>query len=563
MITKTGDVIAVQVFEIGGQRMIDGGDISELVVSGSWENVLDGKPGDGVAKVVLQKCDDNRLDVIHPYLHELCISLNGDVVFQGPIHFYSASIGAGAQIVAFDMTAWLAVRFVRDQFDWSTGEQVGVIIKYLITSAMRVADPNILPYLNVQPITHTIARQNGSLTSASNLFPGLAFPTVLLHTYAQGERPLTDPHEIVWSAYLSFLVGAFAHTSVFGRQINYWTYGTSLQNLPPADVSDFASFPNLTRNGDAFCTSKTVQVGKATFSNVTGTSGDYGLETPYGETPTTDSTFYVGQQLEVDSSLTMLIGTEYVANSYVIHPSPHWPVGFVFDNALLNDYVGSLSGDVFGEAGGVHPAWPVLVERFESQPDVIGRDQAQIIAQTGIVLTAPLATLDVAEFKAVVSSSAPWDFTKIAPGYTTLVTTRLGGIELQVSHVGGSWAAGKLELYVGLSNLSLPTTQKSYVGFAANTAPAEATVTPIVDTTDAYFTHRRYTGDPDDMTAPVYVVSSGRPAAFFFPPNTIVAIGTGPDVTAYQTAFPGYTTLNINNSDYDLLALACKTGVGF
>lgn len=585
-------VLSVGVYETGGRRLIDGGDITELAAAGSWKNVIDAAAGTSIATVTLQKCEqpDVRLDYITPFLHELRISLDNEIVFEGPIFQYAAQISKGAQIVAYDMSAWFAWREVLDQFDWSTGAPISTIISGLVTSALNGGPAwpnydymNMLPYLNVQPIPKVVNRQNGSLTQyvTGHYIPGPIYVPAVTNVFAQGARPLTDPHEIVWDAYLSYFVGKQVHMSCQGRQVNFWPYGTSLEQLAPADVADFIDFPNLVRDGAKFVTSATCQVRDDTLTM--GNPGTPPADT-YGAhigadgfsvisnlTSGVEIPFYVGQALSTDSSLTLPIGTEFVGTQWFAgYPGASDPsVTVSVDNLFLaNVSVGAnVKGEVFGHAGGKHPLWPVLVARERSEPDVVGRDQAAIIAASMLQTDVPFDSLDVGEFDVVLTSDTPWDFRTIVPGYTALITTRLGGINLQVSSTMGSWSNAKLTLTVGFRTLpatpgTLPD-NRVYIDWGGNGQTGVDPDLINVDTTNGLYTHRRFVGDTDVAATPTYVNSPSRPAAFFFPPNTMVGIASGTDLTHYQAVFTGYGTLTLTDQDYDLLVLACKTGAGF
>lgn len=580
--------MTVQVFEIGGQYMIDGGDISEFIVSGTWENGLDSAPGTSTATVTLaDNCFDDRLLLIHPYLHELRISLDGDIVFEGPIRYFSGPISKGAVIVADDFSAWFDIRMIHDIFDWSTGERVDVILGYLIRSALagtsrlhpagsipeKSPGPNLLDYLTVGDIAASISRQNGIFADGAYTVAEFSLGNPYNPINVQGAIPLPQPNEYLWADYMSYIVGKLAHMSWQGRSCNLWQYGTSLLRMEPADVSQFLDFPNLTRNGDLFTTRSVV--------HARSTSAVLDADIPPGVTNYVtgafiQSGFYAGQQIHAGSGLQLPFAAIAHDIGGVTATSSILSMGYVDVDAeaIAGSTGGSpeilsllaagteITADVFGEAGGVHPDWPgVLVERRVSQPDLIGKDSADSLAAHLVVLEAPLDTIDIDEFKAVVSQHSPWEFTAVVPGYTALVTTPLGGIVLQVTHVGGSWSSdgggAKLELYVGLRT---PTekTFEPYAHFLGNGAP-NVDGTPITVSPDELAARRRRRAGEDDMAA-ILVQAPSKPAAIFFPPCTWVPIDSPADATAMLGALGTYTTANVSDNQWEVWKLAAVTG---
>lgn len=576
--------IAVEIFEVGGQNRL--ADLTKVAVSGSWENALDAAPGTSTATVTLQEglsFDDwPILKLIHPYYHELRISLDGHIVFEGPIRYYSGPVYKGAQIVADDISAWFGLRFIHDVFDWSTGERLDVIIPALVSSALvggpmwaseptgadlpfqGIPDVNIVPWLNVENIPDTLQQQNGTVPA------GLG----------QGDLAVHEPFEELWDVYLRPIVGSRVHMSCQGRQINFWPYGTGLNVLPPASMSDFTSFPNLTRNGDEFVTFVAVKA-KITSLSLTTDQADGVTTLGLGSGPWREAGFYEGQAIQSGTGLQIPIGT-LIGKRHGFYPlssvdlafdmEPDGFGGFKYPAATLSGITSGtgVSGRVTGQGGGVHPDWPVLVERAVSKENLIWKSSADAAAAAAVKLLAPFDTLDESEFKQDVGRSRPWDFVTIVPGQSLLLITPLGGVQLQISHVGGGWTGdGKLSLHVGMQTLKpaqVDTVEDrmTYAQFTSNDLFNNGgTLISVGVNLNQQQRRRRRRRVIGAVAGPYYhITAASRPDAYFWPDSSLfVKIESPTELTKFQALFPSPTaTHDIGSTQYDVISLSCEVG---
>jgi len=111
---------------------------------------------------------------------------------------------------------------------------------------------------------------------------------------------------------------------------------------------------------------------------------------------------------------------------------------------------------VEGSAGGVHPVWPVLIERLLEEDSYLDDDSAVAAATALVTDRARFSTATdgaSSPFEAVVGCDAPWKFTSIAPGMCAAVSTAHGNLQLMVTSVSGSVSNGVATRKIGFEEV--------------------------------------------------------------------------------------------------------------
>lgn len=185
---------------------------------------------------------------IEPWAHELSIVRDSREVWVGPIVRRPVVYGTEGTLDAFDMSAWLDVRFARTTRDYeNTGIATSTFITQIVGDAINVDDPGFL--YEVRSI------------------PDLTYRTVLA----------TDD-EYAWTGVLEPMAGhAFDMTAV-GRLVVFWPAQEELGVIRNALSSNdlVGSWP-IGRDGQLFAT-RVAYHGKDDLRSVSGaTSARYGL----------------------------------------------------------------------------------------------------------------------------------------------------------------------------------------------------------------------------------------------------------------------------------------------
>lgn len=225
-------VYDIRVMMAGGQVPVL--NLTPFTTGLAWERNLDAHNTGSTQLGELDPRCCGIVNRIRPWLHELWIRRNGETVFNGPISING--INETGTVTAVGHSAWLEVRFVRDLINFSVANggaaaDVSVIVDAIIQSALRIADPNLLPFLDVR----------------------------LCQT--QQERyidPTPVPRDLAWQDHLSQMVGTYVHMAVHGRSIIVWCKDECIFEMPDVSTRHASNRPFLVRDGRLFQTAAVV-----------------------------------------------------------------------------------------------------------------------------------------------------------------------------------------------------------------------------------------------------------------------------------------------------------------
>lgn len=209
--------VTVGVYNVGGDVPLIA---SVDYESASWSHLVNDF---GVATVTLNVCNDILLNV-HPFVHEIRITDNGELAFVGPIRYVVMPMYASGkmEIIAYDLAYWLAVRFTHLAADFTgTGTTVSEIVSTIVEAALVPQPVNVTLSVAVCAVVH--------------------------------DR-IVKPFEMAWQNHLRSIVGRLMNMSVHGRTLYFWCIDDCVSILPTASTSDFANFNSLVRDGDTFTT---------------------------------------------------------------------------------------------------------------------------------------------------------------------------------------------------------------------------------------------------------------------------------------------------------------------
>lgn len=229
--------VQIGVYSVGGQVPL----VTDLpYTSATWDHIIDGF---GVSNVVIENCS-NRLLNVHPFTHEIRITDDGELAFAGPIRYAPMPMQKSGtlQLVSYDVAYWLALRFIHTNFDYTgVPTPIDTIVSGIAINALSIADPNLLPYLQVD---------------------ACATPH---------QRKSRDVFDTAWKMHLETIVGNLMHMSVHGRKIQFFCIDGCARQLPPVTVDQFQEFGKIVRDGDTFTTHAAVYGDEAT--NIEGSAG--------------------------------------------------------------------------------------------------------------------------------------------------------------------------------------------------------------------------------------------------------------------------------------------------
>ena len=114
---------------------------------------------------------------------------------------------------------------------------------------------------------------------------------------------------------------------------------------------------------------------------------------------------------------------------------------------------GDEATNIVGDAGGIHPDWPVLVERMIEEKSYLDVPSADVAASAMVTDRALMGSADRGEFVATVDCDAPWRFTALAPGMCAAVATPYGILNLRISKLSGSVQDGAVTRQIGFKEV--------------------------------------------------------------------------------------------------------------
>jgi len=110
-------------------------------------------------------------------------------------------------------------------------------------------------------------------------------------------------------------------------------------------------------------------------------------------------------------------------------------------------------GTVLGTAGGVHPVWPVLVERTITDTTYLNDASATAAAAAMISERAKMTFGENDLFTAELNCNGPWPLTRVIPGACTLIASPYGVLQLSVRKTISTVQGGVITRSIGFKEI--------------------------------------------------------------------------------------------------------------